>query len=175
MIDHLQEFREAMHRAGLAAPDRIEVDGGLHRFFVEGDRRGTCNGWYCLHTDGRAAGIFGSWKTGSRSTWAANGKRLNDAEREAFASQVRRLRLPATHWRARPSSMAKSTSLRYESPKPKRATGWTFARTDGGPFSSRQLAGRSSTGRPSGSSAIRPCAHWSRRQPAATSICCGDW
>ncbi len=92
MIDPLQEFREAMHRAGLPAPDRIEPDGELHRFHVEGDRRGTLNGWYCLHTDGRAAGIFGSWKTGFRSTWAADGKRLNDTEHEAFAEQIRAAR-----------------------------------------------------------------------------------
>jgi putative DNA primase/helicase len=95
MSDPIQEFREAMHRAGLPVPDRIEPDGDLHRFHVEGDRRGTLNGWYCLHTDGRAAGIFGSWKTGFRSTWAADGRRLNDVEREAFANQVQAARATA--------------------------------------------------------------------------------
>jgi phage/plasmid primase-like uncharacterized protein len=89
MSDPLQEFREAMHRAGLLPPEAIEADGLLHRFHADGDRSGTRNGWYCLHTDGRAAGIFGSWKTGFRSTWAADGKRLNDAEHEAFAELIR--------------------------------------------------------------------------------------
>jgi putative DNA primase/helicase len=67
----------------------------LHRFHVDGDRSGTRNGWYVLHTDGRAAGIFGSWKTGFRSTWAADGKRLNDAEHEVFAELIRAARTKA--------------------------------------------------------------------------------
>ncbi len=95
MSDPLQEFRAAMHRAGLVPPDFIEADGLLHRFHADGDRSGTRNGWYCLHTDGRAAGIFGSWKTGFRSTWAADGKRLNDAEHEAFAELIRAARTKA--------------------------------------------------------------------------------
>ncbi|MBK9665539.1 MAG: toprim domain-containing protein [Gammaproteobacteria bacterium] len=55
-------FRDAMHGAGLTPPERIEPDGALHRFHVEGDRSGSANGWYLLHLDGRAAGAFGSWK-----------------------------------------------------------------------------------------------------------------
>lgn len=86
--DHVNAFRDAMHRAGIVPPDLIDANGLLHRFHVEGDRRGTLNGWYCLHIDGRAAGAFGSWKTGSRSTWAEDGRRMSDAEREAFAKTV---------------------------------------------------------------------------------------
>ena len=95
MMNPVQEFREAMHQSGLVPPDAIEADGLLHRFHVDGDRGGTRNGWYVLHTDGRAAGIFGSWKTGFRSTWAADGKRLNDAEHEAFAELIRAARTKA--------------------------------------------------------------------------------
>jgi putative DNA primase/helicase len=95
MSNPLQEFREAMHRAGLLPPEMIEPDGLLHRFRVDGDRSGTRNGWYVLHTNGRAAGIFGSWKAGYRSTWAADGKRLNDAEHEAFAKLVQAARTKA--------------------------------------------------------------------------------
>ena len=95
MSDPIQVFREAMHRAALLPPEAIEADGLLHRFHADGDRSGTRNGWYCLHTDGRAAGIFGSWKTGFRSTWAADGKRLNDAEQEAFAELIQAARTKA--------------------------------------------------------------------------------
>jgi putative DNA primase/helicase len=95
MNDPLQEFREAMRLAGLLPSEAIEADGLLHRFHADGDRSGTRNGWYCLHTDGRAAGIFGSWKTGFRSTWAADGKRLNDTEHEAFAELIRAARTKA--------------------------------------------------------------------------------
>lgn len=52
-------------KLGTPSPDVIEADGLLHRFHVEGDKRGTLNGWYCLHLDGRAAGIFGNWKPAS--------------------------------------------------------------------------------------------------------------
>ena len=94
-MNPVQEFREAMHQSGLVPPDAIEADGLLHRFHVDGDRSGTRNGWYVLHTDGLPAGIFGSWKTGFRSTWAADGKRLNHAEHETFAELIRAARTKA--------------------------------------------------------------------------------
>lgn len=90
----IDAFRDAMREAGLCPPDRIDADGQLHRFHVEGDRRGTLNGWYLLHLDGRAAGVFGSWKTGLRTTWA-NGTRLGFAERHAFAKLVKVARTKA--------------------------------------------------------------------------------
>ena len=94
-LDTIDAFRAAMHEAGTPSPAVIEADGLLHRFHVEGDKRGTLNGWYCLYLDGRAAGIFGNWKTGLRQTWAANGRRLEEAEREAFAELVRKARAKA--------------------------------------------------------------------------------
>ena len=56
-LDTIDAFRAAMHEAGASSPDVIEADGLLHRFHIEGDKRGTLNGWYCLHLDGRAAGM----------------------------------------------------------------------------------------------------------------------
>jgi putative DNA primase/helicase len=91
----INAFKDAMHRAGQVPPAVIEADGLLHRFHEEGDRRGSLNGWYLLHMDGRAAGVFGSWKTGIRSTWAADGKRMSEAEREAFAKQIEEARVQA--------------------------------------------------------------------------------
>lgn len=95
MLDAISQFRDAMQRTGQAPPDVIEGDGLLHRYHVAGDRRGTLNGWYCLHLDGRPAGIFGSWKTGFRATWAAGGRRLGDTERAAFANLVKMARSKA--------------------------------------------------------------------------------
>ena len=95
MHDTIQNFRTAMLDAGLTPPDVIEADGQLHRFHVEGDKPGTRNGYYVLHLDGRAAGIFGSWKTGLRSTWAADGKRMSDTEREAFALLIEAAKIKA--------------------------------------------------------------------------------
>lgn len=93
--DTIQNFRTAMLDKGLTPPDVIEADGQLHRFHVEGDKPGTLNGYYILHFDGRSAGMFGSWKTGLRSTWAAHGKRMSDTEREAFANLIEAVRLKA--------------------------------------------------------------------------------
>ncbi len=95
MGDHIEGFRQAIRDAGMIPPDLIEADGLLHRFHVEGDKRGSLNGWYCLHGDGRAAGSFGSWKSGLRSTWAADGKRMSDTEREAFAKLIEAAKLKA--------------------------------------------------------------------------------
>lgn len=92
---HLDAFARAIADAGIAPPVTIEPDGALHRFHVAGDRRGSYNGWYVLHVDGRPAGAFGSWKTGLRSTWAADGKRMSEAERETFSRLIEAARLKA--------------------------------------------------------------------------------
>lgn len=89
MTDIYTQFRKAMYSAGIMPPGELQGDGLLHRFHIEGDKRGSLNGWYCLHLNGRAAGIFGSWKSGHRQTWAADGRRLDDAQRDAFAVMIR--------------------------------------------------------------------------------------
>lgn len=95
MHDTIQNFRTAMLDAGLTPPDVIEADGQLHRFHVQRDKPGTRNGYFVLHLDGRPAGMFGNWKTGLRSTWAADGKRMSEAEREAFSKLIEAARLKA--------------------------------------------------------------------------------
>ena len=93
--DTINQFRTAMLDAGLTPPEAIEADGQLHRYQVEGDKAGSKNAYYVLHLDGRAAGVFGSWKSGLRSTWAADGKRMSEAEREAFSKLIEAARLKA--------------------------------------------------------------------------------
>lgn len=68
----IDQFRQAMADAGLKTDDAIKPDGDLHRFHVEGDSKGSKNGWYVLFTDGIPAGSFGSWK-GTEGTWRADG------------------------------------------------------------------------------------------------------
>jgi len=91
----ITQFCAAMRDAGITPPDVIEADGQLHRFHQEGDKAGSRNGYYVLHLDRRPAGMFGNWKTGLRSTWAADGKRMSDAERDAFAKLIEAARLKA--------------------------------------------------------------------------------
>ena len=95
MHDTIDQFRAAMRDTGITPPGVIEADGQLHRFHQEGDKGGSRNGYYVLHLDGRPAGMFGNWKTGLRSTWAADGKRMSDTERETFSRLIEAARLRA--------------------------------------------------------------------------------
>lgn len=89
--DHLTAFREAMRAAGVPYAGEIDGDGQLHRIYVEGDKKGTRNGWYVYHDDVKPAGAFGTKKGGdSRHTWSAKGvKPLTREEREALAEKQR--------------------------------------------------------------------------------------
>jgi putative DNA primase/helicase len=82
-LNYVTEFQNAMMDAGLGCHGDIVADGSLQRFHVDGDKSGSKNGWYCLFTDGVAAGAFGSWKLDFKMTWRANPtKRLSKPERE---------------------------------------------------------------------------------------------
>jgi putative DNA primase/helicase len=65
------QFAEAMANAGLITQDPVIADGALHRIHLEGHKRGTRNGAYVLHGDGKAAGWFQDFVTGTRATWKA--------------------------------------------------------------------------------------------------------
>jgi len=76
ITDPKAAFRSAMTEAGIVTSDRIVADGKLRRVQVEGDRRGSNNGWYVLHPDDPPAGAFGSWRTGLSATWC--GREMSD-------------------------------------------------------------------------------------------------
>lgn len=86
--DVTRRFAGAMANAGLRTDDAINADGELHRFHVEGDTKGTRNGWYVLHADGIPAGEFGSWRSGLQSTWVANSERLTPQQRDAANARI---------------------------------------------------------------------------------------
>jgi putative DNA primase/helicase len=68
--DATEALREAMAAEGISTREPINPDGRIHRVYVEGDRRGTRNGWYVLHAGRIAAGAFGSWRLGVTKTWS---------------------------------------------------------------------------------------------------------
>lgn len=81
--DILMRFRTAMVKAGLFMKAPIITDGRLHRFHVEGDKRGSENGWYALYCDDLPAGAYGCWKRGISETWCATpDKELSQEQRE---------------------------------------------------------------------------------------------
>ncbi|NKF23065.1 DUF927 domain-containing protein [Solimonas marina] len=88
----VDQFIGAMCSAGVVLSDRsvVTADGALHRFHVEGDKRGSRNGWFVLYGDGLPAGEFGSWRDGGTShTWHANiGRELSTTEREQLRKRM---------------------------------------------------------------------------------------
>lgn len=69
-MNAIAEFTAAMQRAGLN-PGQVIGDGCLHRCAASDDKGRKQSGWYVLHLDGIAAGVFGDWRTGQQHTWAA--------------------------------------------------------------------------------------------------------
>jgi len=69
--DILSDFQKAMEEAGITPPNSLLADGELHRFYVEGDKHGSSNGWYILHQGKVPAGTFGCWKRDISETWCA--------------------------------------------------------------------------------------------------------
>lgn len=49
--------------------NQIIPDGEIHRCHIDGDKRGSVNGWYCFYSDNIPAGVYGTWKEDGYSTW----------------------------------------------------------------------------------------------------------
>lgn len=97
VADTISAFRTAMMAQGIETRDAIEVDGKLHRFHVEGDAKGSLNGFYCLHYDEKPAGIFGCNKRfgfDKKFQWQSNQKtkEWTPEERQAYKERVARER-----------------------------------------------------------------------------------
>lgn len=75
MVNIIEFFKTAMADAGMIVHESIVADGNLHRVYIEGDKRGTKNGAYILHADGRPAGWFQHFSSGTYGTWTASEKR----------------------------------------------------------------------------------------------------
>lgn len=92
-MNQLQAFGSAMVDKRLGCPDRLIDDGDLHRYHVEGDRRGSRNGWYVLHAGSTPAGAYGSWRTGESFKWCARSlNQLSDTEQAEYRRKLDHLR-----------------------------------------------------------------------------------
>jgi putative DNA primase/helicase len=77
----------AMKGAGLEPPDKIQLDGQLHRWSGSG-KKGK-NSWYCCFPDGIPAGRFGDWRLDLEVTWRADvGRSLTSAEQMAHSRRL---------------------------------------------------------------------------------------
>lgn len=86
------QLLDAIQAAGLEPPDRIIMDGNLHRFCsgTKGSgRAGDKSGWYVAYPDGVPAGRFGCWRMGFESPWRADvGRKLTAAEEMQHARRI---------------------------------------------------------------------------------------
>ena len=66
------DFIQAIKEAGLEPPDKIVVDGRIHRFSSDG-RPSDKPGWYVLNDlpDGVIAGAFGCWRSIDKVKWSS--------------------------------------------------------------------------------------------------------
>jgi putative DNA primase/helicase len=68
----IQQFREYISVHGILFRGEIIPDGKLHRFHIEGHKRGTRNGAYILYADKCPAGWFQDFKSGISRTWRSS-------------------------------------------------------------------------------------------------------
>lgn len=90
-----QAFVDAMAKEGIGysvkANGKLQGDGKLHRFQIDGEANGRRNGWYIFHDDDRPAGAFGCYsKYGDHKfSWTAKGLApLSREERSALAARA---------------------------------------------------------------------------------------
>ena len=87
-----QEFQAAIVAAGLIPPYEIIADGEIHRFSSNGKVDDDA-GWYVLHVDGTAAGVFGCWRSGEKWNWCSTSTSpMTLAERIAYQDQLQSLK-----------------------------------------------------------------------------------
>jgi putative DNA primase/helicase len=85
----VEQFRQAICNAGLNPPDSIIDDGAIHRFKTDGKGHKK-NGWYIIHADGIAAGVFGDWSQSLTQNWCSKTDiAMTDAERLAHRERVK--------------------------------------------------------------------------------------
>lgn len=70
----VEDFKNAMRDAGISPPDTIKANtADIQRFHVSGDKSGSLNGAYRLHTDGKPSGYFEDLKQGVKHKWTYQG------------------------------------------------------------------------------------------------------
>lgn len=66
----VEEFETELRSHGYVLMDVVRANSEIRRAHIEGDKRGSKNGWYRLNQKGnRLWGVFGSHKTGERTVW----------------------------------------------------------------------------------------------------------
>ena len=73
--------------ASPAAYEKLVFDGSLHRYDIDGEKRGRKSGAYIIHTDGFPAGFIQNWKIGVKEKWKFDTTGLPEEQRQYFNSE----------------------------------------------------------------------------------------
>lgn len=110
-----ENFRAALHAAGLDYAGPIPADGKLHRIKIEGDKER--NSWFVLHVGPPAAGAFGCWKRGVKETWCERNGQLSQEEWNRVREQ----------WKEAEREREQSEQARHA--KARRLAAWILSRS----------------------------------------------
>ncbi|WP_197039039.1 toprim domain-containing protein [Guyparkeria halophila] len=136
----------AMREAELAPAEgaALVADGDMRRYRVEGDKPGSKNGWYVLHGDRNPVGVFGSWRTGAKHTWHADGwESLSETEKAEQRARIATAKAQAAADRANRHAMAaKRAASLWAGSVPADAAHPYAARKRIEPMGARQQGGR---------------------------------
>jgi putative DNA primase/helicase len=85
-----QLFQAEMMSKEITPSSYIIADSQLHRFYVEGDKQGSKNGWYILFADNVVpSGVFGTWKIGLTHIWCSKKRQyMSQYELEEHKKQI---------------------------------------------------------------------------------------
>lgn len=91
----ISEFKSFMEQYGLKPPEDPVMDGEIHRCSVAGSKRGSFDGSYVGHLDGRPSGWIKNYKTGGEAKWKSEGVELTAEQvsairKEALSKQTKR-------------------------------------------------------------------------------------
>ena len=112
MNDLIEQFRQAMAAAGLTPPTEI-IDDGKPQRFSTGGKPNRKNGWYILHTDGIAAGVFGDWRGGFKQNWCSKADMsMTEAERFAYRERVKAMQRQREEDLAQRQQLAASDAIK---------------------------------------------------------------
>jgi len=85
-------FLETLQGAGMEV-SAVIPDGKIHRCHLNGDKRGSVNGWYIFYSDNVPAGVYGTWKEGWQETWCARDiHTMAPIERQVYDQQMAKAR-----------------------------------------------------------------------------------
>lgn len=86
----IEQVEAHMRELGISPKDniRLQADGELHRYCVEGDKAGTKNGAYRIHVDGIPAWYICDWKRQIDVTGRFDDSGLSASDREAYTSRI---------------------------------------------------------------------------------------